>query len=67
MYALYMPLFSFIQFCFQINYSSEIVIQKNRRFGQENEPNQKVRCIMHTGLYRRIIYNLRKLEVITLT
>src|SRR5690348_5483256 len=56
MYALYIPFFNFIQFCFKINYSSVIVIQKNRSFGMKNDTNQKMRCIMHTGSSRRIIY-----------
>ena len=52
MYLLYMPFFHFNHFCFQINYSSRIVIQKNRRFGDKNETDQKMQCIMHTGQSR---------------
>jgi hypothetical protein len=62
LYSLYMPFFTFIHFCFQINYSSIMIIQKNRPFGDKNETNQKMRCIMYTGSSRRIIYHLRKLK-----
>lgn len=54
------PFFKFIQICFQINYSSGMVIQKNLRFRMKNESNQKMRCIMHTGSYRKIFYHLSK-------
>jgi len=33
-----------------------MIIQNNRRFGEENETNEKMRCIMYTRSSRRIIY-----------
>jgi len=54
-----MPFFDFTQFCFQINYSSIMIVQKNRPFGDKNETNQKTRCIMNTWSSRRIFYCLR--------
>ena len=62
MYPLYISFFNFIQFHFQINDSSEIVIQNNRHFGQGNETNQKVRCVMHTRSYRISISHLKRTE-----
>jgi hypothetical protein len=58
-----MPFFNFIQFCFQINDSSRIVAQKNRRFGMKKETDQKIGGIMHTRSYRRILYQLSKLRL----
>jgi hypothetical protein len=62
MYPLYMPFFNLIQFYFQINDYSVIVIPKNRRFGDKNATNQKMQCIMDTGSYRKIFCNWKRIE-----